>query len=64
MVPFKTISLTTSQSATIGTTLSAQGVIYAQGGNSNLWNSTFTTVQANSSEWISKKLAIAFSVAL
>ena len=64
MVPFKTTSLNVSAGAVVGTTLSAQGVIYAQGGNSNLWNSTFTTVQANSSEWISKKLAIAFSVAL
>ena len=51
MVPFKTISLTTSQSATIGTTLSAQGIVYALGGNSSLWNSTYTTVQANSASW-------------
>ena len=51
MVPFKTISLTTSQSATIGTTLSAKGIVYASGGNSSLWNSTFTTVQANSASW-------------
>lgn len=51
MVPFKTTSLTTTQSATIGTSLSAKGIIYAQGGNSSLWNSTFTTVQANSATW-------------
>ena len=51
MVPFKTTSLNVSAGAVVGTTLSAQGVIYAQGGNSNLWNSTFTTVQANSASW-------------
>ena len=51
MVPFKTISLTTSQSATIGTTLSAKGIVYALGGNSSLWNSAFTTVQTNSASW-------------
>ena len=51
MVPFKTTSLNVSAAATIGTTLSAQGIIYAQGGNSNLWNSTYTTVQSNSASW-------------
>jgi hypothetical protein len=51
MVPFKTTSLSVSAAATIGTTLSAQGIIYAQGGNSSQWNSTFTTVLANSASW-------------
>jgi len=51
MAPFKTISLNVSADAIVGTTLSAGNVIYAQGGNSNLWNSTYTTVQANSASW-------------
>lgn len=51
MVPFKTTNLSVSAAATIGTTLSAQGIVYALGGNSSLWNSTFTTVQANSASW-------------
>jgi hypothetical protein len=51
MVPFKTISLTTSQSATIGTTLSAKGIVYALAGDSSQWNSTFTTVRTNSASW-------------
>ena len=51
MVPFKTTSLNVSAGAVVGTTLSAKGIVYASGGNSSLWNSTFTTVQANSASW-------------
>ena len=59
MVPFKTISLTTSQSATIGTTLSARGIVYAQGGNSSLWNSSYntsTTYQSTSSNFVYQQI--------
>ena len=31
--------------------LSSTGVIYASGGNSNLWNSVYTNVQSNSASW-------------
>jgi len=41
MFPFKTTSLNVSAGAVIGTTLSAGNIIYAQGGNSNLWNSAY-----------------------
>jgi hypothetical protein len=57
MVPFKTTSLKVSADAVIGSGLtvtgniSASDVVYASGGNSNLWNSTYTTVQANSASW-------------
>ena len=32
--------------------LSSQGIVAAQGGNSNNWNSTFTTLCANSATWV------------
>ena len=31
--------------------LSASNVVYASGGNSDLWNSTYTTVSSNSANW-------------
>ena len=31
--------------------LSASDVVYASGGNSNIWNSTYSTVQSNSAIW-------------
>jgi hypothetical protein len=31
--------------------LSTTGVAYASGGNSNQWNSSYTTVNANSANW-------------
>jgi hypothetical protein len=31
--------------------LSTTGVVYASGGNSNQWNSSYTTVNANSANW-------------
>ena len=52
MVPFKTTNLNVSAAVTVGTTLSAQGIIYAQGGNSNLWNQAYTNVQSNSSSYV------------
>ena len=51
MVSFKTTSLNVSANAVIGTTLSALGIIYARGGDSSQWNSTYTTVCANSATW-------------
>jgi hypothetical protein len=51
MVPFKTTSLNVNADAIIGTTLSAGNIIYAQGGNSTLWNSAYTIVQVNSADW-------------
>jgi hypothetical protein len=51
MVPFKTTSLNVSANATIGTTLSAKGIVYALAGDSSQWNSTFTTVRTNSASW-------------
>ena len=59
MVPFKTTSLTTSQSATIGTTLSAKGIVYASGGNSSLWNSSYNTstnYQSTSSNFVYQQI--------
>jgi hypothetical protein len=55
MGPFKTTNLTTSQSATIGATLSAGGIVYASGGNSSLWNSSYNTstnYQSTSSNFV------------
>ena len=55
MVPFKTTSLNVSAGAVVGTTLSAQGVIYASGGNSSQWNSSYntsTTYQSTSSNFV------------
>ena len=59
MVPFKTTSLTTTQSATIGATLSAQGIVYALGGNSSLWNSAYNTstnYQSTSSNFVYQQI--------
>ena len=36
---------------TVYGTISSTSVIYASGGNSNQWNSTYTTVQNNSANW-------------
>jgi len=36
---------------TLTATLSAKGVIHADGGNSNQWNSNWTTTNANSANW-------------
>jgi hypothetical protein len=36
---------------TLTATLSAKGVIHADGGNSNQWNSNFSTTQSNSASW-------------
>jgi hypothetical protein len=36
---------------TLTATLSARGVIHADGGNSNQWNSNFSTTQSNSANW-------------
>ena len=41
--PFGTLSVSGN--------LSATNVVYASGGNSDLWNSTFTTVYSNSANW-------------
>ena len=59
MVPFKTTSLNVSAGAVVGTTLSAQGVIYASGGNSSLWNSSYntsTTYQSTSSNFVYQRI--------
>lgn len=78
MVPFKTVSLNVSAGAVIGATLSAGSIVYAFGGDSNLWNSTRTTVQSNSASWeaattvvqnnsavwVPEDLAIAYAIAL
>jgi len=37
--------------ATVQGTVSASGLIYASGSNSDNWNSTYSTVQSNSSTW-------------
>lgn len=36
---------------TLTATLSARGVIHADGGNSNQWNSNYTTTNTNSGQW-------------
>jgi len=36
---------------TLTATLSARGVIHADGGNSNQWNSNYTTTNSNSASW-------------
>jgi hypothetical protein len=59
MVPFKTTSLNVSAGAVVGTTLSAQGVIYASGGNSSQWNSSYntsTTYQSTSSNFVYQRI--------
>ena len=59
MVPFKTTNLSVSAAATIGTTLSAQGIVYAQGGNSNQWNSSYNTstnYQSTSSNFVYQRI--------
>ena len=36
---------------TVVGTISASSIVYSNGGNSNQWNSTYTTVQTNSAVW-------------
>jgi hypothetical protein len=36
---------------TVNGSISSNNVIYASGGNSDIWNSSYTTVSANSSSW-------------
>jgi hypothetical protein len=36
---------------TVYGSLSTSGIIYAPGGNSNQWNSNWTTTNANSAKW-------------
>jgi hypothetical protein len=42
----------TNNSLTVTGSLSASGTMFASGGNSNQWNSAYSTTQANSANWI------------
>jgi hypothetical protein len=51
--------------------MSASNITYARGGNSNQWNSTFTTVQSNSASWgtgggggVTEEFVVAMSIGL
>ena len=49
---------------TVSGQISASNTIWSSGGNSNNWNNTYTTYNANSGTYVSQSLALAYSIAL
>ncbi len=46
-------TITPNEKLTVVGVISSTNIVYASGGNSNLWNSTYTTVNTNSANWSS-----------